>query len=215
MKKQIILLAVLGILVFACVLSAGCTSKDAGISGTWELTGQSENATYSYTNGTLVFKEDGTGFMNYTHEADIRVTTPFIWTQVNETTYHCAFRYIVYLTENETALTVGGDPSGFSGSGFIGTWTLDEPMVLDDGTFDAEFIFEENGTGSFAWYFQNGTLESKYPLLWEWDKTYGYYVYYYPDDAYTAEFTIRSDGTGIAVYHETYQETYTRTTQQK
>jgi len=212
MRKQIKIVTVLGILVFACILSAGCTSTDTGIPGTWELTSQSDNATYVYTSGTIIFKEDGTGFKTVTSEDGDPFTNLFIWTRVNETNYHSSFRYIVNLTENETALTVDGDPAPFSGNGFIGTWTLDEPMELDDGLFNGTFIFEENGTGSFAWHYQNGTLESTYPLVWEWDKTIGYYTYYYPDNEYTSEFTILPDGTGIAVYHETYWETYNRIT---
>ncbi len=215
MKKQIKILTVLGILVFACILSAGCTNTDAKILGTWELTGQSDNMTDVYTNGTMLFEEGGTGFMTYTLEDENPVTNPFIWTQVNETTYHSSFRYIIDLNENETTLTVDGDSSVFSGKGFIGTWTIDEPRTFDDGTFNGTFIFEENGTGSFTWYFQNGTLMSTYPLLWELDKTEGYYTYYYPDDDYSSEFTILPDGTGIAVYHKTYWETYTHTTLQK
>lgn len=209
--KKIHLIFILGVLIFACVMSSGCIGSDSGPSGLWNMTAQSSDATYIYTNTTMLFNEDGTGMKTFTVNQLNTTFTRFIsWTALNKTTYDCLFMEVIDLNDNETVMTIGGPSNSFSGNGFIGTWSGDLMEEFDGEIYNEKFTFNADGTGSDAWYFQNGTRESNTPLAWSWYETEGCYVYYEVEDPYTGEFTIQPDGTGFALYHKTYWETYER-----
>ena len=202
MKK----IAILGILILVFVLASGCVSSPDPIVGTWELTD------LNYTNETeisdiiSVFNEDGTGTQTYYYNDTLYSNTYDILWAVNGTgTYVISTVYPIVLSDDEKVLGVLGSDYKFSGDGFIGTWTRDKLEEYNGTSYVGTFTFNDNNTGDFSWYYENGTLESAYPLTWS--EKDGVYSYSYEDELLSA--TIM-DGNLTAAWVNGDTETYAR-----
>ncbi|ABN06321.1 hypothetical protein Mlab_0144 [Methanocorpusculum labreanum Z] len=201
---------IVGIVTIAVIFAAGCMAPGATpdpIVGSWNA---DEPELFNDTAFTYIFNADGTGNAVETYEDPVVTTDVYnlTWKSTGNGTYEAAFAHQLILSEDEKVFTILGDGSGdqFTGDGFVGVWTKDTPEEFDGVLYEAKFVFYENTTGLFSWYYQdNATLESSYPLVWSVEN--GVYRYSYPDDV--SIFTLGTDGILTETWDNTTY-TYTR-----